>query len=222
MPWEARADTLLHAWYGGQEVGHGLVDVLFGAVNPSAKLSLTFPRSLKHNPAYLTFGKSDYELMYGEGVFIGHRWYEAVERAPLFWFGHGLSYTTFRYSDLAVPAAFEPSPDHVMEVSVRVENTGALEGAEVVQAYVQDPESSLQRPARELKAFAKVLLAAGEARTVKLALDRTALSFWSEEHAAWKAEAGTYNVIIAKSASPDDEVIRGSFELAETFFWSGA
>ncbi|KAH6686474.1 family 3 glycosyl hydrolase [Plectosphaerella plurivora] len=222
MPWESKADTLLHAWYGGQEVGHGLVDVLFGTVNPSAKLSLTFPRSIKHNPAYLSFGKADYELMYGEGVFIGHRWYEAVERDPLFWFGHGLSYSTFRYTDLAVPSTFESSPAHVMEVTVRVENTGTLAGAEVVQAYIQDPESSLQRPARELKAFDKVFLAAGEAKTVKLALDRTALSFWSEEHKAWKAEAGTYHVILASSASPGGEIVRGSFELGSDFFWSGA
>lgn len=222
MPWESHADTLLHAWFGGQEVGHGIVDVLFGDVNPSAKLSLTFPKSIKHNPAYLTFGKADYDLVYGEGVFIGHRWYEMVERDPLFWFGYGLSYTSFAYHDLQVPSAFEASPDHVMEVSVRLENTGPLDGAEVIQLYIQDRESSLQRPVRELKQFAKVHLASGEARTVVLTLDRTALSFWSEERSQWKAEAGTFDVIVARSSDPNDEVLRRSFELVDSFYWSGA
>lgn len=222
MPWVEQTKTLLHAWYGGQETGHGLVDVLLGTVNPSGRLSVTFPKSVKHNPAYLTFGKADFDIMYGEGVFIGHRYYEAVDRDPLFYFGYGLSYTNFEYSSLEVPSTFTPpSAEHEMTVAVNVTNAGACNGAEVVQLYVHDLQSSVQRPARELKAFAKPYLLAGETRTVMLTLDKYALSFWSKEHEKWMAEAGTYDVILARSSNPSDEILRASFCLDKTFFWSG-
>ncbi|KAH6888522.1 glycoside hydrolase superfamily [Thelonectria olida] len=221
MPWEPQASTLVHAWYGGQEAGHGLADVLFGRVNPSGRLSITFPKSLKHNPTYLSFGKSDYDIMYGEGVFIGHRFYEQVDREPLFYFGHGLSYSTFEYSDLNVLEEFPPLADHQMRFSVNVTNKGPCNGAEVVQVYLHDPESSIQRPVRELKAFAKVNLEIGETKTVSLHLDRYSISFWSEEVSKWKAEAGEYVVIIASSARPEDEKLRASFKLPKTFYWTG-
>lgn len=221
MPWESKTKTLVHAWYGGQETGHGLVDVLLGYVNPSGRLSVTFPKSIKHTPAYLTFGKSDYDIMYGEGVYIGHRFYEAVDRDPLFWFGFGLSYTAFEYSKLNVPSEFDASSDHEMTVSVKVENTGSVDGAEVVQVYVHDQESSVQRPAREFKAFSKFHLAVGESKMVEVKLDKYALSFWSEEHGKWMAEEGVYEVIIATSSDPRDERLRSSFRLPKTFFWSG-
>lgn len=221
MPWESKAETLLHAWFGGQETGHGLVDVLFGDVNPSGRVSVTFPKSLKHTPSYLTFGKVDRDILYGEGVFIGHRYYEKVERDPLFYFGYGLSYSQFQYSNLAVPAIFEASAEHTMDISMDLKNTGPYDGSEIVQIYIQDPESSVQRPLRELKAFAKVTLSVGEMKTVKITLDKYALSFWSEEVSKWKAEAGEFILIIATSADPKDEVFRRSFELPGTFHWSG-
>ncbi|KAI5458717.1 glycoside hydrolase superfamily [Mariannaea sp. PMI_226] len=221
MPWEKQAGTLVHAWYGGQEVGHGMADVLFGKVNPSGRLSMTFPRSLKHNPAYLNFGKTDYEILYGEGVFIGHRYYEKLDHDPLFYFGHGLSYSTFEYSNIQVPGEFEASPDHQMSFSVDVTNKGAYRGAEVVQAYLHDPDSSVQRPIRELKAFGKVELDVNETKTVSLSLDKYSLSFWSEEVSKWKAEAGEYVIILASSANPKDEICRASFKLNKTFCWSG-
>ena len=221
MPWESKAETLLHAWYGGQETGHGLVDVLFGDVNPSGRVSITFPKSIKHTPSYLTFGKVDRDILYGEGVFIGHRYYEKVERDPLFYFGYGLSYSQFQYSNLVVPTTFEASAEHTMDVSVDLENTGPYNGSEVVQVYVQDPESSVQRPLRELKAFAKVTLSVGEKKTVKITLDKYALSFWSEEVSQWRAEAGKFIIIVATSADPKDEVFRRSFDLPRTFHWSG-
>jgi beta-glucosidase len=221
MPWEPHASTLVHAWYGGQEAGHGLADVLFGKVNPSGRLSITFPKSLKHNPTYLNFGKSDYDIMYGEGVFIGHRFYEQVDRDPLFYFGHGLSYSTFEYSNLTVPEEFPPLVDHQMRFSVNVTNKGPYNGAEVVQVYIHDPESSIQRPVREFKAFAKVSLDVDETKTVSLHLDKYSISFWSEEVSKWKAEAGDYVVIIASSAKPEDEKMRASFKLKKTFYWTG-
>jgi beta-glucosidase len=222
MPWVQKSKTLLHAWYGGQETGNGLADVLFGDVNPSGRLSVTFPESVKHTPAYLTFGKSDREILYGEGIFIGHRFYEAVDRDPLFYFGHGLSYTKFEYSSLEIPRNFEPSTaEGEIVVSVNVKNVGARDGSEVVQLYVHDPESAVLRPARELKAFTKVYLAVGETKKVVMRLDKYALSYWSEEADQWKAEAGEYQAIIGISSNPEDEVLRAAFNLSRTFTWSG-
>lgn len=213
---------MVHAWFGGQETGHGLADVLFGKANPSGRLSQTFPRSVKHTPAYLTFSKADYDIVYGEGVFIGHRYYEAADRDPLFYFGHGLSYSEFSYAQLRVPAAFEPpTADHKMIISLDVTNSGPYDGAEVVQVYVHDPESTLQRPARELKAFAKVFLKVGETKTVDLVLDKYSLSYWSQERSKWHAEAGEYVVIVASSSKPEAEILRASFQLQDSFFWEG-
>ncbi|EWZ80506.1 hypothetical protein FOWG_15594 [Fusarium oxysporum f. sp. lycopersici MN25] len=221
MPWESQAATLLHAWFGGQETGHGMADVLFGKVNPSGRLSLTFPKSIKHTPAYLTFSKADYDIVYGEGVFIGHRYYEMVDREPLFYFGHGLSYSRFEYSNLSVPEEFTPAADHQMRVTVDIANKGAFAGAEVVQLYIHHADSSLQRPIRELKAFTKVTVDVDETKTAELTLDKYSLSFWCQEASKWKAEAGKYTVILASSSNPKDEITRGDFTLPKTFFWKG-
>ncbi|TEA12712.1 putative beta-glucosidase I [Colletotrichum sidae] len=221
MPWEPQTPTLVHAWFGGQETGHGLADVLFGTSNPSGRLSQTFPKSVKHNPAYLNFSKTDFDIVYGEGVFLGHRYYEVTDREPLFYFGHGLSYSNFTYTDLVVPETFTASADHEMRISVTVTNEGPYDGAEVVQVYVHDPQSSLQRPVRELKAFAKVYLAVGETKTADLVLDKYSLSFWSQERSKWQAEAGEFVVIVASSSNPRDEILRASFSLPESFFWQG-
>ncbi|KAF4964763.1 hypothetical protein FSARC_7362 [Fusarium sarcochroum] len=221
MPWESQAVTLLHAWFGGQETGHGMSDVLFGKVNPSGRLSLTFPKSIKHTPAYLTFSKADYDIVYGEGVFIGHRYYEMIDREPLFYFGHGLSYATFDYSNLVVPSEFTSNVGHEMRVKVDITNKGSYAGSEVVQLYIHHVDSSLQRPIRELKAFTKVYLEVDETKTVELTLDKYSLSFWSQEASKWKAEAGKYIVILASSSSPKDEITRASFMLPESFFWKG-
>ncbi|KAF4342161.1 beta-glucosidase [Fusarium beomiforme] len=221
MPWEPQAATLLHAWFGGQETGHGMADVLFGKANPSGRLSLTFPKSIKHTPAYLTFSKADYDIVYGEGVFIGHRYYEMVDREPLFYFGHGLSYSKFEYSNLTVPEEFTPAIEHQMRVTADITNKGAFAGAEVVQLYIHHKDSSLQRPIRELKAFTKVYLEVGETKTVELTLDKYSLSFWSQEESKWKAEAGQYTVILASSSNPKDEISQADFTLSKTFFWKG-
>lgn len=159
--------------------------------------------------------------MYGEGVFIGHRYYEMVDREPLFYFGHGLSYTKFEYSKLEVPRDFTSAVDYKMQISVDVTNKGPYPGSEVVQVYVHDPESSVQRPIRELKAFAKVHLDVDETKTITLMLNKYSLSFWSQEVSKWKAEAGEYVVIVAASSNPHDEILRASFVLSETFYWSG-
>ena len=221
MPWLNSVNTLLHAWFGGQETGHGIVDVLFGAVNPSGRLSVTFPRCIEDTPTYLTFGKADKVLVYGEGVFVGHRYYEMVKRAPMFHFGYGLSYTRFEYSNLSAPSIFEAREDFIFKISLDIKNTGARDGDEVVQAYVADCQASVQRPVKELKAFTKAHIPVGEKRTVSFNLDKYAVSFWSEYVGKWYAEKGDFEIIIARSADPKDIVLRAAFKLADSFTWSG-
>jgi beta-glucosidase len=221
MPWLPSTNTLVHAWYGGQETGHAIADILFGDVNPSGKLSITFPKRVEDNPAFLTFGKQDRVLVYGEGVFVGHRYYEKLNMKPLFYFGYGLSYTAFEQTNLVVPSVFEANKDASIVISIDITNIGESAGAEVVQVYVRDLESSVQRPKKELKAFTKVYLTKGEKRTVQLTLDKYAVSFWSEELGEWKAEAGEFDVIVGKSSDPEDELLRARFELPKTFSWTG-
>ncbi|CAG7919670.1 unnamed protein product [Penicillium olsonii] len=221
LPWVDSAKTLVHAWYGGQETGNGIMDVLFGKVNPSGRLSVTFPKRLEDTPAFLSFGKQDKQLYYGEGVFIGHRYYETLKTPPLFYFGYGLSYTTFAYRDLQMPSSIDLATQPTFNVSVTLRNTGTRDGAEIVQVYVADLASSIQRPVKELKGYQKVFVAAGETVVVSVTLDKYALSFWSHDHEQWLAEKGTFETIIATSADPRDEVLRRRFELVENYLWSG-
>lgn len=221
MPWLSKASTVLHAWFGGQETGHGISDVIFGDVNPSAKLSVTFPKRVEDNPTYLMYGKTDRNILYGEGVHIGHRYYEQIDREPLFYFGHGLSYTQFEYSNIEVPCRFEAREDHIMRISVDVSNVGKVDGSEVVQVYVADVDCTVLRPKKELKAFTKARIAPGQSKKVEVKLDKYSVSYWSEIHGKWMAEAGTFKVIISRSADPRDHVLSAEFSLPETFLWSG-
>jgi len=172
-------------------------------------------------PAFLNFAKSDHDIVYGEGVFIGHRYYEKVDRPPQFYFGHGLSYTQFEYNDLVVPPVFESDPAHTLTITVDLKNIGPVSGAEVVQVYIRDVESSVQRPVRELKAFTKVNLAAGASQKISIGLDKYAISFWDQASSKWLAEAGFFEVILATSSDPTAEVARSRFELRKSFLWTG-
>ncbi|KIP12792.1 glycoside hydrolase family 3 protein [Phlebiopsis gigantea 11061_1 CR5-6] len=219
MPWVEEAHTLVQAFYGGNEVGNGLADVLFGKVNPSGKLALTFPKRLEDNPSYPSFGdkgQSHGKIVYNEGVFVGYRGYEVKKLAPLFPFGYGLSYTTFEHSSLELSPV---SPDGKFTVSFTVKNTGDVEGREVSQVYVADPESSLPRPVKELAGFSKVSLKAGESQKVTVSLDKYALSFYDERKGSWVAEAGKFAVYVA--ASSEDVKLSGEVQLAKSFFWNG-
>ncbi|KAL2828580.1 glycoside hydrolase superfamily [Aspergillus pseudoustus] len=221
IPWVESSKTLVHAWYGGQETGAAIMDVLFGKVNPSGRISVTFPKRLEDTPGFLSFGKQDKMLHYGEGVFIGYRYYEKLRNPPLFSFGYGLSYTTFVYSDLNVPKEINLTKQDTFQVSVKVQNTGSRDGAEVVQLYVLDLTSSVQRPVKELKGYRKVHLPAGSSVDVAFTLDKYALSFWSQEQEKWLAEKGTFEICIATSADPNDEVLRQPFDLVAEYLWSG-
>jgi len=209
MPWADDVATIMLAYYMGQEGGNAVANVLSGAVNPSGKLPVTFPKRYEDNPAFINY-PGTMEVMYGEGIFVGYRYYDKKDVEPLFPFGHGLSYTTFAYSDPQVPATVEAGePIHV---SVTVTNTGAVAGQEVVQLYVGDPVSSLVRPPKELKGFQKVSLEPGESAVVEFTLDERALSFYDPYRGQWVAEPGAFEVLFGSSSR--DIRAQASFTLA--------
>jgi len=197
MPWADQVPAILEAYYPGQEGGHAVTRILLGEVNPSGKLTVTFPQRLEDTPAYINYpgGK---EVQYGEGIFVGYRFYDHKALAPLFPFGHGLSYTTFQYSDLKVTG--QKSVHDPVTVSLKVTNTGHVAGKEVVQVYVADPESSLARPPKELKAFAKVNLKPGESKTVALSLDFRSFAFYDPHKAQWVVEPGDFEILVGSSS----------------------
>ncbi len=213
MPWLDQVPAVLQGWFPGQECGNALADVLFGDVNPSGKLPQTYPVRLEDNPAFLNYPGENGHVRYGEGLFVGYRYYDAKEIAPLFPFGFGLSYTSFTYDNVRLSAG-ELRPDETLTVQIDIKNTGDRAGKETVQLYVLDPESRLRRPHKELKGFAKVDLAPGETKTVSLPLDAFALACWDDAQHAWVAEAGRFEIAIGSSA----HTIHGclSFRLTET------
>ncbi|KAK6859242.1 beta-glucosidase protein [Apiospora arundinis] len=187
MPWISDVGSVIQAWYGGNETGNTIADILFGDVNPSGKLSLSFPVRVQDNPAYLNYRTEGGRVLYGEDIYVGYRYYEFAERPVLFPFGHGLSYTTFAFSDLSVA-----DKDSKLSVSVAVKNTGELKGAEVAQVYVAPKQKAkVNRPLKEMKGFAKVELAPGESKTVTVDIDsRYAASYWDEDRDQWCVEKG--------------------------------
>jgi beta-glucosidase len=210
--------AVLQAWYPGQECGNAIADVLFGDVTPSGKLPQTFPKRLADNPAYINYPGENGRVRYGEGIFVGYRYYEKKKVEPLFPFGFGLSYTSFAYDNLRLSTDVL-APGERLAVSVDVTNTGQRAGQEVVQLYVHDVASTLARPPKELKGFAKVALAPGETKTVTLALDRDALAYWNDAQQAWVAEAGEFEVLLGSSSQ--DLRARATFRLAETVLFGG-
>jgi beta-glucosidase len=210
--WLDRVPGVLAAWYGGQEGGHAIGDVLFGAANPSGKLPVTFPREFKDATAFGHYPGENLKVDYAEGIYVGYRGFEKKNVEPLFPFGHGLSYTTFEYADLKVTPAKATSGQPV-RVSLRVRNGGKTEGAEVVQLYLNDPQAAVDRPPKELKGFQRVLLKPGESRTVEFAIDRDAMSYYSEPTHDWVAEPGAFNVLVG--ASSRDIRLKGAFELTK-------
>ena len=204
--WEHHAGAILEGWLGGQAGGGAIADLLLGDANPSGRLTETVPLRLEDTPAYLNFPGDDRHVLYGEGVHVGYRHYDAVGRDVSYPFGHGLSYTTFEHSDLAVtvlepggePASWLGAPR--VSVSVTVTNTGNVAGQEVVQVYVGDPEAGVRRPVRELKAFAKVALDPGESQRVDLVLTERDLSYWSTRAGGWVLEPGTFEVAVGASS----------------------
>jgi beta-glucosidase len=202
--WIEHVPAVVNAWFPGEEGGHAIADVLFGDVNPSGKLPVTFPRKLEDSPAWGHYPGKDGVVEYAEDIYVGYRHFDKKNIEPLFCFGHGLSYTKFEYSDLQV------SP---LEVSLKVRNAGSRDGAEVVQLYVRKVGSDVDRPEQELKAFRRVELRRGEAWPISFALDKSALAYYDPAKRAWVAEPGTYEVLVG--ASSRDIRARGTFELTK-------
>lgn len=200
MAWSDQPRAVLQSWFGGQEQGNAVVDVLTGAAEPGGRLPTTYPRRLEDNPSFGNFPGEFGEVRYGEGVLMGYRWYDARGIPVRFPFGHGLSYTSFELGAPVLSAA-ELSADDTVTVRVPVTNTGSRHGSEVVQCYVAPPPGSVVRPPKELKAFAKVHLGPGETATAVLTLAHRAFAFWDPTANDWRAEPGRYELRIGRSSA---------------------
>ncbi len=192
-PWLAKTPAVLQAWYPGMEGGNALASILFGDVNPSGKLPCSYPKKLADSPAHAVnaFPGVDGTETYKEGLLVGYRWFDTKSIEPLFPFGYGLSYTTFAYSNVV---------ERNGHVFVDVKNTGARDGAEVVQLYVEPVKPSVERPLKELKGFIKVMLKAGETKTVEVPLAPHAFAFYDPTKKSWIAEAGEYRLLVGASS----------------------
>ena len=199
MPWKGRVSAILEAYLGGQAVGKAEVKILFGEVNPSGRLSETFPNRLEDTPCYLTYGKGKDHAEYREGVFVGYRYYTTRGMEVQYPFGYGLSYTTFGYSNMTTDKT-ELTDAETLSVSVDVKNTGDCPGKEVVQLYVAPVNSEVPRPARELKGFEKVSLEPGEKKTVDFTMDDRSFAIWNADLHCWDVPDGTYMIQICRNA----------------------
>ena len=206
--WIAQVPAVVDMWYGGQEGGNAIADVLFGDANPSGKLPVSFVKEWKDSPAYGHYPGEHLQVEYAEGIYVGYRYFDRQKVEPLFPFGYGLSYTKFDYSDLKVSPG-EASSGTPVEVSLQVRNSGSRAGAEVVELYVHDGHASVDRPIQELKGFSRVTLAPGETKTVHLTLDRSATAFYSTAKKDWVTEPGQFDVLVGSSSR--DIRMKGSF-----------
>jgi len=192
MPWVQSPKAILETYLGGQAVGEAVVDILLGKINPSGALPESFPIKLEDNPSYLYFRGENGVTHYGERNFVGYRYYESKKMPVLYPFGHGLSYTTFEFSDLIVEEK---------SATIQVVNTGTRAGKVIVQLYIAPPIGEIIRPIRELRAFEKITLEAGEGKIVRFELDERMFSYWNTEASDWAIEEGEYGIQIGRSAS---------------------
>ncbi|OCT12919.1 glycosyl hydrolase [Paenibacillus pectinilyticus] len=213
MPWIGKVKSILEAYLGGQAVGGAIADVLFGVANPSGKLAETFPMKLSDNPSFLFFPGEGNRVEYREGIFVGYRYYDTKEIKPLFPFGYGLSYTTFAYENLTIDSTEIKDTDSV-NVQVTVQNTGTRAGKEVVQLYVRDVESTVIRPSKELKGFAKIELQPGEKKTVNFTLDKRAFAYYNTQLKDWHVETGDFDIMIGRSS--EDIVLTSTLQVQST------
>lgn len=198
QPWIEDISALMQAWMMGQAGAGAIVDILFGKINPSGKLGETFPIDNEDTPAYINFPGDAGEVRYGEGLYVGYRYYDFKKVPVQFPFGFGLSYTTFEYNNPQVPEAFTDIDG--LTVSVDVTNTGTVAGKEIVQVYIHDHESSVSRPIKELKGFAKVELEPGETKTVTITLDFRSFAFYHPRYRSWITEDGEFDILFGASA----------------------
>ncbi len=199
IPWADKAPAILNMFLTGQAGGSAVCDILFGDVNPSGKLSETYPLALEDNSSYNYFPGTSVSVEYREGIYVGYKYYDTAKKEVAFPFGHGLSYTTFEYSDITLSAGSVKDTDTVT-VSFKLKNTGDVDGAEVTQLYVSDVESTIYRPAKELKGFKKVFLKAGEEKEVSITLDKRAFAYYNVKLGDWHVESGEFKILVGSSS----------------------
>jgi beta-glucosidase len=226
--WNDNIAALVYSWYPGQIGNKALAEVLAGITNPSGKLPITIEKKFEDSPGYPYIPKGEklytgwtqdseikhpvHDIVYNEGVFIGYRWYEHKKIEPLYHFGYGLSYTTFKYGKLELSAP-EMKKGETLKVHFTVQNTGKKEGTEIAQMYISDVKASVERPEKELKDFIRVDLKPGEKKMVELEINQADLSFFDEASNTWVAEPGEFKVLIG--AASNDIKLEKTFTLAE-------
>lgn len=213
IPWLDEVKGLLNSGLGGQASGSAVANILTGAVNPSGKTAETYPVKYEDNPTFGNYPGGPVISEHKESVYIGYRYYDTAEKEVLFPFGYGLSYTTFEYSDMKLSASDIKDTD-TLKVSLKVKNTGDVDGAETVQIYVADKESTIFRPKKELRAFTKVFLKAGEEKEVTLELGKRAFAYYNVKLGDWHVESGEFEIIAA--ASSRDEKLKASVNVTST------
>jgi beta-glucosidase len=197
--WIAQVPALLQSWYPGQEGGNAIADIIFGNVNPSGKLPVSWLKRWEDSPAYNNYPGKDGIVTYAEGIYVGYRHFDTRQIEPQFPFGYGLSYTDFNYKDLRVSAS-NISKTEQMQIHCTIENSGNMAGAEVVQLYIKDEKASVDRPEKELKGFQKVYLQPGEQKEITFKIDQNVLSFYDTITHSWVAEPGKFQVLIGSSS----------------------
>lgn len=200
MPWLPRVRGVLDCWYCGEGFGHAAAQILFGRKNPGGKLPVTIPVRIEDYPDYLHFPGENYRYQYGEGIYVGYRYYEKKKVRPLFPFGHGLSYTSFEYTDLHFSKDSYTMPEDV-EVSFTITNTGKAAGTETAQLYISDAHARLRRPLKELKAFKKVFLEAGESKKITFHLGKRDFAYYDPMFSDWIIDSGKFAIEIGASSA---------------------
>lgn len=198
MPWEPKAKAIMEAYLGGEAGGEALIDLLYGFSNPSGKLAETFPLALEDILSNAYFGMGPHSVEYRENIYVGYRDYESFSKAVLYPFGHGLSYTSFEYSDISLSSDYI-TDSNILEVSVTVKNVGQVSGAEIVQLYIEDVDSTIHRPKLELKGFDKVFLQPGESQRITLTLNKRSFSYYHTDISDFDVESGDFMVHIGAS-----------------------
>ena len=211
IEWIDKVPTVIQAWYAGMEAGNAIAAILFGEINPSGKLPITIPKKLSDSPAHVSERTypGDEKVFYDEGIFVGYRHFDTRKIEPLFPFGHGLSYTNFAYENISISKE-KITGDESLSVSLDIKNSGNYPGAEIVQLYIQDVESSVERPLKELKGFRKIYLKQGEKSPIRFEINKNDLSFYNESTGNWIAESGEFNILIGSSSR--DILLKTKFE----------
>jgi len=221
MPWVNKVNGIVQTWYLGNEVGNAIADILYGIINPSGKLSVTFPAHMEDIAAYPNLVSENGQIHYREDLFVGYKHFIDRGVKPLFPFGFGLSYTTFSVDGLQLSKPASSGDEFNVKATANITNTGSVVGSEVVQLYIGLPEDiGLTTPTRQLKSFVKVKdIAPGQSKTVEMVLDKYAVSYWDAAKNNWCARAGKYRVLVGTSSY--DLPLTAEFTIEKTFRWSG-